>query len=246
MESNRGEQIPNKAGEGGRTQQHASRGTRPAPLLWQICVQPQPIPADNPGRMARSGAKIHREEAQASIPKEMSKNAPENGAFYSINTLTFLAGCDNVRVSKRKHATLTIRNTKKMSGRPSFKEMSDVAQCIESEVKCRTTKEAKTQATHQRVALFMGSGWRKNESAIKTPSDEPVGAQRLKRPRSTEQAHYLTSRLRKERRKEVEMTSQDKQQYKKLMSYSKSELIAIIRNDDHIIAELNNQLKGGR
>lgn len=42
------------------------------------------------------------------------------------------------------------------------------------------------------------------------------------------------------------MTSQDKKQYKKLMSYSKSELIAIIRNDDHIIAELNNQLKGGR
>ena len=88
---------------------------------------------------------------------------------------------------------------------------------------------------------------------IKTPSDEPVGAQQLKRPRSTEQAplhvgeaHYLTSRLRKERRKEVEMTSQDKQQYKKLMSYSKSELIAIIRNDDYIIAELNKKIKEAR
>lgn len=41
------------------------------------------------------------------------------------------------------------------------------------------------------------------------------------------------------------MTSQDKQQYKKLMSYSKSQLIAIIRNDDHIIDELNKKL-GGR
>lgn len=39
------------------------------------------------------------------------------------------------------------------------------------------------------------------------------------------------------------MTSQDKQQYKKLMSYSKSQLIAIIRNDDCIIAELNKKLK---
>lgn len=73
----------------------------------------------------------------------MSKNAPENGAFYGISILTFWAGCDSMIVSKRKHATLTIRNTKKMSGRPSFKEMSNVAQCIESEVKCRTTKEPK-------------------------------------------------------------------------------------------------------
>lgn len=39
------------------------------------------------------------------------------------------------------------------------------------------------------------------------------------------------------------MTQQDKQQYKKLMSYSKSELIAIIRNDDYIIAELNKKIK---
>ena len=83
-----------------------------------------------------------------------------------------------------------------MSGRPSFKEMSDVAQCIKSDVKRRTIKKPKTQATHQRVALFMGLGCAKRmNQQIKTPSDEPVGAQRLKRPRSTEkQAHYLTSR----------------------------------------------------
>lgn len=42
------------------------------------------------------------------------------------------------------------------------------------------------------------------------------------------------------------MTSQDKQQYKKLMSYSKSELIAIIRNDDYIIAELNKKMQEAR
>lgn len=41
------------------------------------------------------------------------------------------------------------------------------------------------------------------------------------------------------------MTSQDKQQYKKLMSCSKSQLIAIIKSDDYIIAELNKKL-GGR
>jgi hypothetical protein len=38
----------------------------------------------------------------------------------------------------------------------------------------------------------------------------------------------------------------NKQQYKKLMSYSKSELIAIIKNDDYIIDELNKKLKEGR
>ena len=81
-----------------------------------------------------------------------------------------------------------------MSGRPSFKEMSDVAQCILNKVKCRTTKEAKTQATHQRVALFMGLGCAKRmNQQIKTPSDEPVGAQQLKRPRSTEQPHFRWS-----------------------------------------------------
>lgn len=42
------------------------------------------------------------------------------------------------------------------------------------------------------------------------------------------------------------MTQQDKQQYKKLMSYSKSQLIAIIRNDDYIIAELNKKIKEAR
>ena len=92
----------------------------------------------------------------------------------------------------------------------------------------------------------MGLGCAKtNESAIKSPSDEPVGAQQLKRPRSTEkQAHYLTGG--ESHRKEVEMTSQDKQQYKKLMSYSKSQLIAIIKNDDYIIADLNKKLKEAR
>lgn len=38
----------------------------------------------------------------------------------------------------------------------------------------------------------------------------------------------------------------NKQQYKKLMSYSKSELIAIIKNDDYVIDELNKKLKEGR
>lgn len=38
----------------------------------------------------------------------------------------------------------------------------------------------------------------------------------------------------------------NKQQYQKLMSYSKSELIAIIKNDDYIIDELNKKLKEGR
>ena len=42
------------------------------------------------------------------------------------------------------------------------------------------------------------------------------------------------------------MTQQDKQQYKKLMSCSKSELIAIIKNDDYIIADLNKKLKEAR
>lgn len=57
-------------------------------------------------------------------------------------------------------------------------------------------------------------------------------------------AHYLTGG--ESHRKEVEMTSQDKQQYKKLMSYSKSQLIAIIKNDDYIIADLNKKLKEAR
>ena len=38
----------------------------------------------------------------------------------------------------------------------------------------------------------------------------------------------------------------NKQQYKKLMIYSKSELIAIIKNDDYVIDELNKKLKEGR
>lgn len=98
MESNRGEQIPNKAGERGQNVQHADLGDRPTPLLRPLCVQPIAIPTDNSRRMARSGTKIHRKKAQVRDRQEMSKKCLRNGAFLSIKALTFWHGCDSIRV----------------------------------------------------------------------------------------------------------------------------------------------------
>lgn len=71
-------------------------------------------------------------------------------------------------------------------------------------VRCSTMYTKQSQASHNKEAentshssksgSFYGAWMRKtNESAIKSPSDEPVGAQQLKRPRSTEQPHFRWS-----------------------------------------------------
>ncbi len=64
-------------------------------------------------------------------------------------------------------------------------------------------------------------------------------------PTITSRVYLSNARRLVAKRKEV-IFMRNKQQYKKLMSYSKSELIAIIKNDDYIIDELNKKLKEGR
>ena len=107
----------------------------------------------------------------------MMLDPPENWRVLAKALLTLRNACDTLDAEHNKRLGNINKQTKKMSVSSSFEEQLDVAQCIFKNVKFRTMKTKEKQATHQRVALLMGSG-SQERIRIKVPFGELVGVQR--------------------------------------------------------------------